>query len=95
MLRREGLWMEDGGEDERMGEGVGDAACNMRYAAMAPLHLHLHTPMDIPPRRIFQMMQLQRGLGGDMASVRCGVGPVELRHQCSGQYGVVVPRIWV
>ena len=20
---------------------------------------------------------------------------VELRHQCSGQYGVVVPRIWV
>ena len=26
---------------------------------------------------------------------QCGVGPVDLRHQCSGQYGVAVPRIWV
>ena len=81
--------------DGTTAEGVGDAACNMRHAAMASLHLHLHVPKYIPPRRVFQMMQLQLGLGGDMASVRCGVAPVDLRHQCSGQYGVVVPRIWV
>ena len=91
MLRREVWWMEDGGWQWEW---------EMQHAICAMQLLRHYTYTYIfrwiyPRGGFFQMMQLQLGLGGDMASVRCGVGPVELRHQCSGQYGVVVPRIWV
>lgn len=79
--------MEDGGED-----GRGSGRCSMQhalcsYGAITPTHTYSD---GYTPEEGFSDDAAAAWLGSDMASVRCGVGPVELRHQCSGQYGVVV-----